>query len=219
MPTHNPSPQRDLVLYGGWYLAEVFGELAEITGWNVLGCVDPAPADGVESLVRIPPDAACMAAIGDNRLRHWVNKQLLEHGRDLATLIHPSAVISPSATIGAGCYIGESAIVRTSAKVGDGAMVNAGGIVSHHASLGRNSTLGPNAAMASRTCVGEAVMVGVGACIRPCVNVGDWATVGAGSVVVRNVRDEVTVVGNPAIEIVASGSVTPQSDWFRNKVW
>lgn len=210
----------DLVLFGGWYLADVYEELAISLGWRVLGKVDPQPRDNASRLQHVPSAAYCFVAIGDNSLREFVSQELQRHGRKLATLIHPSAVVSSSATIGAGSYIGESAVLRTQSLVGEGVIVNAGAVVSHHTAIESFVSVGPNVALASQTSIGRRTMVGVGACIRPQVKVGTAAMIGAGSVVIHPVPDNATVVGNPAREIRPSGtSPTPQSDWKSNRVW
>ena len=41
-------------------------------------------------------------------------------------------------------------------------------------------------------------MLGIGSVVLPNVQVGPWATVGAGAVVLQDVAPGVTVVGNPA---------------------
>jgi acetyltransferase EpsM len=45
--------------------------------------------------------------------------------------------------------------------------------------------------------VREGTHVGAGAIIIPGVTVGKWAVIGAGSVIIRDVPDFATVVGNP----------------------
>ena len=72
-----------------------------------------------------------VAAFGDNKLRlSWIEK-LRESGYTVPSLIHPSAVVSPSAEIGAGCFIMPRAVINTMARLGDGCLVNSGAIVDH----------------------------------------------------------------------------------------
>lgn len=78
-----------------------------------------------------------VAAFGDNRLRLAWTKRLLEAGYGVPCIIHPTAVISPSAELGQGCLILQSAIVNTRARLGMACLVNSGAIVDHDAVLGR----------------------------------------------------------------------------------
>lgn len=47
--------------------------------------------------------------------------------------------------------------------------------------------------------VGEGTMVGVGTVVIPGIKIGKWCTIGAGSVVIRDIPDGVTAYGNPCI--------------------
>ena len=52
--------------------------------------------------------------------------------------IHPTAFVSPKASIGAECYIGPFALIEDGAIVGDGCQIHS------HVSIGRKATLGIN---------------------------------------------------------------------------
>jgi acetyltransferase EpsM len=45
--------------------------------------------------------------------------------------------------------------------------------------------------------VEEGSHIGINACIKQNITVGKWSVVGAGAVVVKDVPDNVVVVGNP----------------------
>ena len=45
--------------------------------------------------------------------------------------------------------------------------------------------------------VGEGTQIGINATIRQGINIGKWATIGAGAVIVKDVPDYAVVVGNP----------------------
>ena len=70
-------------------------------------------------------------AFGNNAFRmEWVNR-IEENGGQLATLIHPTAYVSPSAVINPGTVILPHAIVNTDVVVGKGCIINLGAIVDH----------------------------------------------------------------------------------------
>ena len=210
----------ELAIFGAWYLADVIEELAMDLGWRVAGRIDPDPPDGVTTLGAIPDGSRCFVAVGDNALRRLISQRLIDADRTLVTLCHPSAVVSTSASIGPGAYVGENVVVRSRAIVGGGVLLNAGAVVSHHCNVGQFTTLGPNAGLAGRSTVGDLSLVGIGANVLPTRSVGDRAVVGAGAVVSRDVPDDCTVVGNPAIAATKAASPTAnQSDWHTSTVW
>ena len=70
-------------------------------------------------------------AFGNNALRmEWINR-VLENGGKLATLIHPTAYVSPKASIACGTVILPHAIINTDVVVGKGCIINLGAIVDH----------------------------------------------------------------------------------------
>ena len=70
--------------------------------------------------------------------------------------------------------------------------------VGHDASIGDDCELGPGTVIAGHVKFGNRVRVGVNACVRPFINVGDGARIGAGAVVVKDVAPGTVVAGNPA---------------------
>ena len=102
--------------------------------------------------------------------------------------IHPGARIGRRVVIdhGMGIVIGETA------TVGDGCLLYKG-IVLGGTSLERK---------VRHPQIGKNVVIGSNACILGAIHVGDHARIGSGSVVVREVPPEATVVGVPARVIV-----------------
>lgn len=115
-----------------------------------------------------------------------------------ATLIHPTAWVSASSTIGAGAIIGVFAHVSANATVGPLTTINAYSGVGHDATLGAYATLSAHVDLTGNVTVGEATFVGAGARILPRVRIGQRCTVGAGAVVVRSTGDDVTLYIPPA---------------------
>ena len=64
-----------------------------------------------------------VAAFGNNRMRlAWVEK-LQEAGFDVPCLCHPSAIVSPSVQMEAGCFVMQRAVLNTHVKLGKGAAI------------------------------------------------------------------------------------------------
>lgn len=79
----------------------------------------------------IHESVALYPAFGNNegRLR-WI-ETLRAAGANIPTLVHPTAYVSPTATLGVGCTVLPHAIVNTNVTVGDGCIVNCGAMIDH----------------------------------------------------------------------------------------
>jgi UDP-perosamine 4-acetyltransferase len=219
----NTQPSGTLVIYGGWFFGRVVAETAELVGWTVAGFVDPDPPEWVTALSCVPDNTFAIVAIGNNTQRAFVQGKVLERGRSLVSIVHPTASVSRSATLNAGCYLAEHAAIRSNSFVGAGTILNTGSVVSHDCHIGSFVTFGPNAASASHVSIGARTMLGVGACVRPHTKIGADCEVGAGGAVVDNIPDGITVAGVPAKPIeksaVTVGKKKKQSDWSNNTIW
>ena len=76
-----------------------------------------------------------VAAFGENRLRLAWAEKLLAAGYRVPSVVHPTAIVSPSAMLGEGCLVLQGAIVNTAARLGRACLVNAGALVDHDAVL------------------------------------------------------------------------------------
>jgi acetyltransferase EpsM len=144
----------------------------------------------------IPDGAAVVVAVGESTIR----RQLLGRlgSADFVTVVHPSAVVSPSATIGVGSYVAAFCFVGPNATVGRSAMINVHAEVGHDATVGHFVTISPQAALNGGSRVGDGCFLGHAASIAPGVTVGAWSKIAAASRVTVNVDDGWLVTGNPA---------------------
>ena len=196
-----------LILIGAGEHARVVGESAEMSGWSVLGCVDPKrPAR------RLPwPWLGDDAALGPLRRKHPQTQLILAFagaGRaqaaqrildwEWATVIDPAAVVSPGARIAAGVFVGPLALVHVGARIGAHAIINSGAIVEHDARIEAFVHLAPGAVLGGGVTVGKSALIGLGASVRDHVRIGADAVVGLGAAVVGNVKAGTTVLGVPA---------------------
>jgi sugar O-acyltransferase (sialic acid O-acetyltransferase NeuD family) len=138
-------------------------------------------------------------AIGDNAARLRIGEKLAEPGFSIATIVHPSAVISPSASLGRGTVIMPAVVVNAHATIGPFAIVNTGSTVDHHCRIGTGTHIAPGAHLAGTVTVGDRCLVGIGAVVRQNITIGSDVTVGANAAVVRDVADGKTVTGVPAL--------------------
>lgn len=116
-------------------------------------------------------------------------------------LLHPSAWISPTASLQVDIFIGANSSVGSNSQVDSHVTINRNASIGHNVSLGLGSEIGPMCAVSSGARIGAWSFLGPGAVILNDVVIGEDAVIGAGSVVAKNVREGTTVIGVPAREI------------------
>lgn len=139
-----------------------------------------------------------IVATGDNRLRQIRLQILEEYGIPIATIIHPSAIISPTAHVNHGSTILANAVIHTLARIGTGCIINTGAIVEHDCVIKDFVNMSPNCAMAGHCSVESRAFLGIGSTLSPAVTIGEDAVIGAGAVVLTDIPAHATAVGVPA---------------------
>ena len=138
-------------------------------------------------------------AVGDNLLRRKIYQLLQKSNLLSVNAIHPAAVIDTSAIVATqGIMIAANAIVNPLASIATGAICNTGCIIEHECTVGEFAHIGPGAVLCGNVKIGDDTFIGANAVIRQGITVGKNVMIGAGAVVVKDVPDNVTVVGVPA---------------------
>jgi sugar O-acyltransferase (sialic acid O-acetyltransferase NeuD family) len=116
----------------------------------------------------------------------------------LANLVHPSAVISPSARIGGGALICPGVIVGPGADIGRHAILNTACTIDHDCALEENVIVGPGVHLPGGVTIRSGAFIGVGVSATPGVTVGRNSLIGAGSVITKDIEENVIAAGVPA---------------------
>ena len=142
-----------------------------------------------------------IVAIGNNKDRRRLLEELIAEGASIATVIHPSAVISTSAIIGEGSCVLAGAILNPFVQVGKGVIINTKVSVDHHGVIGEYTHVAPGATLAGEVTVGSLGFIGTGASISNQINITSNVIIGAGGVVIADITSPGTYVGVPAKQI------------------
>ena len=201
---------RRLALLGASGHGKVVADAALSSGWEAVDFFDDAwPARDRNShwlviggsgdlVARLAQYDGVLVSIGDCQIRRDKHFMLAAVGAPLCTVVHPSASVSRYAVLGVGTVVMPGAVVNVDASVGVACIINTGANVDHDCVLGDAVHIAPGAHLSGQVEVGSCSWVGVGASVRQGIVVGARALVGAGAVVVKPVRDDEIVVGNPA---------------------
>ena len=164
-----------------------------VLGWPVLGPLKRF----IEPQIRQSFNAA-LVGIGDAKTRLVWLEQLDRVGYECPCLIHPTAWVSPSASLGSGSVVFSQAAVQAQASIGSGVILNTGCSVDHDVQLANGVHVCPGAHLAGDVQVGSRSWIGIGASVIQQVRIASDVIVGAGAVVVSDLPVGVTVVGVPA---------------------
>lgn len=102
-----------------------------------------------------------------------------------------------SVSIGEGTIICPEAILTVVIKIGKHCIININANVHHDCLLGDYVTVGPSATICGNVKIGNLCFIGANAVIREKIKICDNVTIGAGAVVVKDITEPGTYVGNP----------------------
>ena len=209
-PTCDVSVQPVVVVGAGGH-AKVIIELIQAQGcYRVVGLIDADPTPrtvlGVQvigadrDLARLRDSGLNKAfvALGDNRRRVAIGRDLAHVGFEIINAISRAAVISPSAQLGRGVAIMAGAVVNAATTIGDFAIVNTGALIDHDVMIAEGAHIGPGCALAGNVRIGRLACLGVGTSATPGTTVGAGALVGAGACIIRDIPDDAVARGVPA---------------------
>lgn len=136
-------------------------------------------------------------AIGNASIREKVSLLVREQGFEMATLIHPNAVIGSEVCVGSGTAVMAGAVVNAGARIGEGAIINTSSSVDHDCEVGDYTHIAVGAHVAGTVKIGEKSWIGAGAVISNNIKIAANVTIGAGGVVIRDIEENGTYVGVP----------------------
>ena len=207
---------QDLVIVGAGGNTRVILDMIALGGrYRVVGLLDDNPARVGEVMMGAPilgprsklrelwDQGLRLAVVGvgaakSTALRRQICDEVRELGFELPNIIHPTAILAPSAALGSGLLVMAGVIVNPCARIEDDVLVNTGSLVEHDCVLEQGSFLAPGVKLAGGTRVGRGAFVGVGAISIQGIQIGEESLVAAGAVLTKDVPARHFARGVPA---------------------
>ena len=205
-----------LVIYGAGGLGREMLALLRASDpggqWNFIGFVDDGKRPGtrvgdagvlggLDWFLSEEEPVAVVMGLADPSAKASLYEKLsgLPNARiKFPVMIHPLAHVEPSASFAQGTVIFPFCFIAVEASMGVCSFLNTASYLGHDSIVGDFCSVMPNANISGNVTIRSGTFVGSGANILQGLKIGSDATVGMGSVVLRDVPDGCTVVGNPA---------------------
>ncbi len=149
----------------------------------------------------VQSDDIFFIAMGDPKWRKHYAELIESKGGRFYTYISPKADVFENTVIGEGSYIAKWTSVSDNVSLGKHVILHAYTTLGHDAVVKDYGTLLSYVFLGGYTEVGLGSILNPKSMIIPHKKIGNNVVVGAGSVVMRNVKDNITVIGNPAVKL------------------
>jgi len=183
-----------IIIYGAGGHGQVIAETLELLGWKNLIFWDQNPPVSTTKWTTFSPlegpSGKLILGMGNLAARKTILETHLHQVEFIPfSISHPTAFVSPSASVGMGTWIGPLALVHTHVNIGQHTIINSGAKVDHDVEIGNNVHIAPGATICGGVKIGDHTFVGANAIIPPGITLGSHVMIKAGSVVKTNIPD------------------------------
>lgn len=149
----------------------------------------------------IQPDDIFFVAMGDTKWRKYYANMFEQKGARFLSIICTGAYVNPTATIGEGSFIAGWSSVSDNVILGKHTMVHSFVTLGHDSKVGDYSSIEAYSFLGGYAEVGKESVMHVRSTLIAHKKIGNNVSVGTNSVVLRNLKDGISVYGNPAQKI------------------
>lgn len=169
-----------------------------VDDYKIIGRMEDLP-----SLIKKYQTSAGFISVGDN----WVRKKIYDQIQDCCphiefiNLIHPSAVFGKNIQFGKGIFIGAQAFISSDSRIDDFVLLHQKAHIGLLNDAARFSSISVGSLTGGKVSIGEFSAITMGVTVADRVNIGRHTVVGSGSLVVKDLRGNVTAYGIPATTV------------------
>ncbi|WP_378173700.1 NeuD/PglB/VioB family sugar acetyltransferase [Aquimarina sp. SS2-1] len=205
---------KNAVIIGAGTQGQVYASYLKEAGINIIGFIDDNPELEGKEVIDIPvigkykdlfldefkskiQDVYC--PIGVNAVRVEYLSTLKNEGYGIPGFLHHTVSIAPDVTIGEAVYMLAGNIVMPHTTIGNYIMINMDSTIAHHVTLEDGVFMSSGVNIGALINVRKNAYIGMGVTAMTGVKeIGKETLIGAGTVIIKDVPEYTTVVGNPA---------------------
>ena len=139
-----------------------------------------------------------ICSLGNTKIKKILCEKLKAKGAKFQTLIHKTAIVRQNAKIGDGCIIADFASVGADCTIGENTLIQTFSIAAHDCRIGNYVRIDTHSTCVGGVVVEDCATIHTTAVVSHRVVVGEGAVVAAMSFVIKKVKPNTTVYGNPA---------------------
>ena len=138
-------------------------------------------------------------SIGDNWVRYYVSEQIKQQvpNFNFVNAIHPSVIIGDNVELGEGVVMMAGCIINPKSKIGNFTFFATGAQVDHDCNIKNYSSISAGSVTGGYVTLGEFSAITLGVTVIDRLKIGKNTVVGAGSLVLKDLSDNVLAYGNP----------------------
>lgn len=189
--------EKNVVIIGAGGHGKAIAEIVKACGDNFLGFLDDDASKETIGLIADYEkylDSYFVIGIGNPKIR----EELSELPCKWYTVVHPSAIISPSAKISEGTVVMANTVINADARIGKHSIINTAAVVEHDNEIEDFAHISVGVRLGGTVKVGKGTLVGIGAVVKNNTNICEDCIIGAGAVVVSDIEKPGIYKGVPA---------------------
>lgn len=146
----------------------------------------------------VEDDDVFVCALGDVNYKKKYVQLITEKGGTFINIVHPTAIIRQNTKLGVGCIVSAGSQISCDIVVGDFVTLQPNVFLGHNVNIGDYTHINANVVCNGNVFIEPSVTLHTASVVAPNLRVGENTIIGAGSIVLNNIKPNVTVFGNPA---------------------